>query len=227
MLFPDFLSPPNIVAGLLIPSDTDEAGFQAIKRLERPPIHRYVLARDLFVAVIKGRSVEWALDQAAKSHLVDQRSHATALLRSCSQFLQHHRGTFVSDAPRTPWDISQSLSLPNLHGAVVDAEGGRSVVLFHFWRGSLPDSRIRLIKAALLAATWKTRGYVGVPVDVVTAPFHGSLQRRAFKKISCGVDYADADDLSALGLRLSDLWTRYHEHFPDRSWHPSRTHQRK
>ena len=223
MLFPEYLSPPNIVAGILIPGSTLDASFQAIRRLERPPIHRYVLARDLFIAVVKGRSVEWALDQAAKSHLADQRSQAVALLRACSSFLACHRATFVSDIPRTSWVVSENLSLPNLHGAVVETEDRRSVVLFHFWRAELPENRLRIIKAALQATIWKAPGFAGVSVEVVTAPFSAPLQRRAFRKIPCGLDYSDADELCSLALRLSHDWMLYHERYPHRSWHSSRS----
>jgi hypothetical protein len=218
MLFPNMLSPPNIVAGILIPGSTEELTFRAISRLERPPIHRYVLARDLFLAVLRGRSLDWALNQAESSRLSDQRMHAITLLRACGPFLESHQGTLISETPRVFWEASELLKLPNLHGAVVQVESHRSLALFHFWRSELRADRMSLIKTAVQSALWRSPGLAGIEISIITAPFNDVLKRRCYRRISCDSGCAEPEELEQFGSRLSDVWSRYHEQHPTRSW---------
>lgn len=222
MLFDDRLREPTIIAGILIPGVSDHDSFQAIRRLERPPLNRYQLARDLIVAVLRGSELEWANKQARMADNADQRSHALRILSAAETFLREHRGSYRSEAPRTPWLAGRKLALPNIAGAIIGNRSNLSVVLFHFWQGEIPEDRGPLVRTAIRRAVWQNANLVGVPIQLMTAPIVPAIGRRKMRVVDCSTGGVDDDDLSAFGVRLEDLWERYHDENPERHWSPAR-----
>lgn len=222
MLFTDRLREPTIVAGILIPGINDHDSFQAIRRLERPPLNRYQLARDLVTAVLRGSEIEWAKKQASLGGNADQRAHALAILAATEKLLRRYCGAYLSDAPRSPWRAGRQLTLPNMTGVIVDDQPDLSVILYHFWQGEIREDRRSLIRAAIRKAVWQNAELIGAQIHLLTAPLIPAIGRRKLNILDCSAGGAEDDDLSAFGERLENLWERYHEENPERFWPAAR-----
>lgn len=217
MFFAERLAPPPVISGVLLLRSSEKESFARISRLERPPPHRYVLARQLFSAVIEGQSLDWALDQAIASPERAQGSLAEQLLKAGKAYLDAKRGSKRQDPPSGRWHPGSDLSMPLTCHAVSGAE--RTLSLFHFWKDELPEDRIAIVKAAARRYLWALPTFAGVPIELVTAPFSKVLGRRSFRVIRChdGPCAPDAQ-LDEFGHRLTDVWDRYHLENPYRRW---------
>lgn len=220
MLFPEKLTPPPLIAGMLLPQGTEAESFSRIARLERPPPPRYVLARQLFVAVLTGQPFDWAVQQARDSNDASQRGYALDLLRTAKTFLHMTRGLKSAEPPTARWGPAGGLELPVATHAVTGQGPSRRVMVLHFWRSELPAERLALIKGAFRSSIWRLPGFAGTPIDLVTAPVVPALGRRNLKIVECTEGaIAGDDELDTFHGELASLWDRYHEVHPIRRWH--------
>lgn len=219
MLFPDRLPPPPVIAGMMIPSGSQQATLQRIERYERPPPNLYALARDLFTAILRGQPYEWAVGQADNCADQVQREHARILLKTHQAYLRRRSGGWVGEGPTGHWAASDTLKLPLKCHALVDEAGEAVVTIFHFWQTPFPEDRVPLVKAAVRKAVWSLSGRTGAAIELVTAPLVPALGRRNSHLLRCDQgDIAEDVALADFGAKLANSWERYHELHPLRRW---------
>lgn len=224
-LLPDPRLPtPPLVTAICIPQATQSETFKHIRRLERPPLPKYSLARQSFDTVLGGQSWEWAYKEADAHPDRQQSRHAVDLLKACKSYLVTNRGARISGFGSMFVDLNAGLRLPvGIDSRTASSEGERAVA-YHLWRTPLTESQERLAFSLFRRTLWAQPGCAGIPFDLITAPLRKILGRRSLRILTAEKvhpsDDAEVEHFKTVFVRD---WDAYHEAHPRRGW----AHNRK